>query len=300
MAEATSTPTRPFPSLARGDRVAVVAPASPFDPNELRAGVDFLRQFYRVDVDPGVFTRRGYLAGDDQRRADELNRALTDRSVRAILAARGGYGATRLLPLLDFSALAGQEKLLVGFSDITALHAQWQRHGQRSLHASMVAALGRAQPRHRRRFLRALAGSGPAELTGLQALRHGQACGPLCGGNLTVLCALLGTPYMPDLSGCVLFLEDVGERPYRVDRMLTSLGLSGSLAQVAAVLIGAFTDAPPGPDGVTVDEVLQERLSPLGVPVLSGVPAGHIDDNLELPLGGSVWVDADAGRVRFL
>jgi muramoyltetrapeptide carboxypeptidase len=233
------------------------------------------------------------------RRLEELQSAVDDPELDAIMAARGGYGATRLLDALDLRSLKARPKLLIGFSDITALHAVWSRAGLGSIHGPMAAAVGRVGDAELARVIEAIEGRYVRELTGLRAIAPGRACGPLAGGNLAVLCALLGTPYMPDLSGAVLLLEDVGERPYRVDRMLTSLRQSGALRDVAGILLGAFTHAEPGSDGMTIDDVLVDRLASLGVPVLAGAPIGHIDRNEPVPLGALIELDSAAGTARF-
>lgn len=282
------------PWIAAGARVRVVAPSSSFDADAFALGIERLRTRYEVSFDERILERRGYFAGDDGRRLAELTSACADPKLDAILAARGGYGATRLLPAFDLAALRARPKLLVGFSDITALHALWSNAGLVSVHGPMVATLGTLPEALLPRFFAALEGRGPQELSGLAAITHGRASGALRGGNLSVLAALLGTPHFPRLDGAVLFLEDVNERPYRIDRMLTSLRNAGVLAGLAAVALGAFTKAEVGADGVTVEEVLRDRLGDLGVPVLSGVPSGHVDDNLELPFGTQVTVDATA------
>jgi muramoyltetrapeptide carboxypeptidase len=286
-------------ALRPGMRIHAIAPSSPFPVDDFERGVARARERYDVSYDPDIMTREGYFAGSDERRAAELLRALQDDSVHAIVAARGGYGATRLLDRLAPEVVARKPKLLVGFSDVTALHALWARAGLCTLHGSMLAALGRASEPLLQRWLRALEGVMPAPITGLTVLASGRARGPLLGGNLAVLSALIGTPYAPPLAGCVLFLEDIAERPYRVDRMLTSWQQAGWLQQPRAVVLGAFRDAAPGPDGVSVERVLCERLENLGIPVLAGVPAGHLDDNLELPFGAIVEVDGAAGSLTF-
>jgi muramoyltetrapeptide carboxypeptidase len=209
--------------LEPGARIAVVAPSSPFEVAAFERGVERLRQCYEVTFDPGVLTRTGYLAGDDERRATELLEALRDPAVDAIVAARGGYGATRLVEHIEVTTVAEANKLLVGFSDITALHALWARAGVRSLHGPMVAALGRCTQNVVDEWLAAVRGNGRRAIDGLRPVTAGIAEGPLLGGNLAVLAALVGTPYALPTDGCVLLLEDVGERPYRIDRMLTTL-----------------------------------------------------------------------------
>jgi muramoyltetrapeptide carboxypeptidase len=280
-------------------RIQVVAPAGPFDAADFARGVERLRARYDVRHDPAILDRTGYLAGSDERRGRELLAALQDDSVHAILAARGGYGATRLLDRIPAALVSAHPKLLAGFSDITALHALWARAGVGSLHGPMVATLGRGSEALVERFCHALEGALPPPILGLSTVTRGRARGPLLGGNLAVLTALVGTPYALPLEGCVLFLEDTGERPYRVDRMLTTWLQASLLEKPVAIVLGAFSDAAPGPDGVTVEQVLAERLGNLGKPVLAGVPAGHVEDNLELPLGAVVEVDADRGTLTF-
>ncbi len=292
----------PLP-LTPGARIAVIAPAGPFDVGAFERGVHRLRTRYEVTFRDDLLARKGYLASDDARRSSELKEALADDDVRAILAARGGYGAGRLLPALDVARVRDARKLLVGFSDVTVLHALWARAGLRSLHASMACGLGAEAFDDARfaRFCSAAEGVAPAAMHGLRALSASRAVrsGPLAGGNLAVLVSLLGTPYFPPLEGAVLFLEDIGERPYRVDRMLTQLRHAGVFDRVAALVLGAFTDAPPGRDGTTVEDAIASCVSDLEMPVLSGVPAGHIDDNYELPLGARVTVDAARGTLSF-
>lgn len=266
-------------------------------------GVDRLRARYRVSHDHAIGERHGYLAGDDARRLRELEAAIDDPDVDAIVAARGGYGAMRIAARIDPARVAARPKLLVGFSDVTALHALWARAGVASLHASMVAALGRGSDATLARWIEAVEGRGtPPRLEGLAAIgsARGEAEGMVVGGNLALLAAMTGTPLAPSLEGAILFVEDVGEAPYRVDRMLTQLRLSGALDRVAGVLVGTFTRCAPGPEGTTVDDVLEERLSDLGVPVLGGLPCGHVDDPLELPLGARARLDGTQRCVTFL
>ena len=278
----------------------MVAPSSPFDPAAFEAGVEKLRTRYQVKFDEEIRDRRGYLAGEDTRRLAELRGAMEDPDVTAIVAARGGYGATRLLETLTVAEVATRPKLLVGFSDVTALHAAWGRAGLRSLHGPMVAALGRDREDGLDRFVAAAEGDPPPPLRATAALVGGTAEGPLLGGNLAVLASLLGTPWEPRVHGAVLLLEDVGERPYRIDRMLTSLRLAGWFERVVAVVLGGFTDCEPGPDGTTVEQVLAERLGDLPVPVLTGLPSGHAGHNVPLPLGAPAKVDGGTGTLTIL
>ena len=181
-------------------RIQVVAPSSPFPVDEFERGVERLRARYDVRYDPAIVTRSGYFAGDDDRRARELLAAIADDQVHAIVAARGGYGATRLLPRLEVAHVASHPKLLVGFSDVTALHALWARAGLQSMHGAMVAGLGRAPEAQVERWCAAAEGAPPPPLRGLRAIAGGRGSGPLLGGNLAVLTALVGTPYAPPLA----------------------------------------------------------------------------------------------------
>ncbi len=274
----------------------MIAPSGPFDQRGFERGVERLRTRYRVTHRADIDTKQGYLAGSDERRADELLEALEDETVDAIVAARGGYGATRILHRIPIASIAKARKLLVGFSDVTALHALWAIAGVRSLHGPMVATLGRGEERLVERWMASVEGA-PPSIDPLTGWGEGVAEGPLLGGNLSVLAALLGTPYFPPLRGAILFLEDVNEAPYRVDRMLTSLASAGALDGIVGVVLGAFTHR----DEAQVLEVLRERLGDR-VPVAAGLPAGHVPDNLEVHLGAPVRIEARARRatVTFL
>lgn len=287
-------------ALRPGSVVSVVAPSGPFDRDLFMEGVRRLETRYEVRFRSEIFSQNGYLAGSDARREQELLEAIRDPRIDAIVCARGGFGATRLLDHLDVATVRRANKLLVGFSDITALHALWTRARIRSIHGSMVSGLARTQAHLVSRWFDVVEGEPPKPSQGLTCLAPGLGRGLLVGGNLSVLCALLGTPYAPEVEGRVLFLEDVGEQPYRVDRMLTTLSQAGFFRRVSAVVLGTFTESRPGRDGVTVTDVLRERFAMIGKPVLMGLPAGHVDDNLELPFGAEVEVDADKGTLTFL
>lgn len=290
------------PALRPGAHLRCIAPAGPFDPALFARGVERLRARYRVSHRDDLFAQhRGFLAGDDRRRADELREALSDPDVDAVVAARGGYGATRLLDAIGPDEVRRAGKLLVGFSDLTALHALWARAGLRSLHAPMVATLGKADPAQLARWLAAVEGEIPAPAS-LVPIAPGRARGPLLGGNLSVLAALAGTPHAPPLDGAVLFLEDVNEAPYRLDRMLTTLRQAGWLTRLAGVVVGALDDGRPDPArDAAAAEVLADRLGDLSVPVARGLRAGHVEDNAPLPLGAAVELVVGAGAaVTFL
>jgi muramoyltetrapeptide carboxypeptidase len=286
------------PALVPGDGVRVVAPSSPFDRRRFDLGHECLGARYSVTLADGLFARTGFLAGDDQARARALKVALRDEDVRALIAARGGYGATRLLPWLEVDEVRSAGRWLVGFSDTTALHALWARAGLCSIHGPMVCSLAEAPDAARQALFALLEGGTPAPWSELEVVREGRAEGRLLGGNLTVLAALAGTPFMPSLSDAILIVEDVTERPYRLDRMLTTLLGSGALDGVRGVIIGHFTECEPGPDGTRWEEVLHERFGTLGVPIVAGAPVGHVDDNMPVVLGAHTIIEGD--RVRFV
>ena len=277
----------------------VIAPSSPFDRQRFDRGLPLLEARYRVELAPHLFEKRGFLAGTDRERLSDLESALAAPEVAALVAARGGYGATRLLPELTVEQVQRAAKWLVGFSDLTALHGLWARAGLCSIHGAMVASLWEGPDDLRAEWFGLLEGAAPQGFSGLEGVREGRAQGRLFGGNLTVLAALVGTPYLPSLAGTVLALEDVTERPYRVDRMLTTMRQAGALEGVQAVLLGQFTDCGPGPDGTTIDQVLHEHCAALGVPVLANAPFGHVAHNRPLLFGSTAHVDGARGTVHF-
>lgn len=287
------------PSLKPGDAVRVVAPSGPFDRTLVFRGLSWLATRYRVRFDSGLFARDGYLAGSDSRRLGELNAALRDSTVRAIFASRGGYGLTRIAHAADLSALRTEPKWLVGFSDVTALHVEASRAGVASLHATNVAGLGRADPSARAAFIAALERPDePRQFEGLERWKSGVALGPVFGGNLTLLFTCAAAARLRPPQGSILLLEDIGEAPYRVDRMLSALVSSGVLDRISGVIVGDFTDAPAGRYGIDVNDVLRERLHVLGVPVVARFPVGHARSNVPVHLGMNAEIDANHGVVR--
>lgn len=284
-------------AIGPGSVVRVVAPSGPFDREDFAAGLAFLQTRYEVRHRDDILERQGYFAGDDERRLTELLEALADPDADAIIAARGGYGSTRLLPRLPLEAIRAAAIPLIGFSDITALHARWASASVPSFHGAMVAALGRLDPDSRAHWLVVLEGGGE-RFDGLESWSGGTAEGPLIGGNLAVLGALVGTPFAPPLDGAILLLEEIGERPYRMDRVLTSLAQAGWLDRVAGVVVGDLVDCKAGPDGTEPEAVLRERLRTLGVPVVAGLPVGHGERNTGLWLGRPYRLDANEGRLE--
>lgn len=288
-------------AVKEGSRLAVIAPSSPFDRAAFDRGVVRLRRRYDVRFNDSLFSKQGYLAGDDDRRTSEILAALRDPEIDFLVAARGGFGVTRILPRIPVEEVERARKLLVGFSDVTGLHALWHRADVQSIHGPMVCALGDEGPDGEQRFERwvaAVEGESGAPVLGLQKIVGGQGRGRLIGGNLSVLCALVGTEHALATKGAIVFLEDVGERPYRVDRMLTQLLNAQFFTHAAGVVVGQFTESKRGADGTDVESVIRERLATLTIPVVMNAPSGHIDDNLPLPFGRDIRLDADAGALE--
>lgn len=300
-AELPADPLVPAP-LRPGDAVRVVAPASPFDRSLAWRALGWLRTRYEVRFHREIFARQTYLAGSDERRRQELCRALQEPGVRAIVAARGGYGINRFAHDVDWGVLRRHPRWLVGFSDVTALHVEAARVGVASLHACNLTALGRGDARNRRSYEAILADPDhDRRWSGLQVLRAGRVVAPVFGGNLALLqaCAAAGRLRVPD--GCILLLEDVGEPAYRIDRMLTTLLVGGHLQQVGGVMLGEFDRCRSDPDGGAIEELVAERLAALGVPVVGGMPVGHGVVNEPVVLGLPAELDATGtqGVVRF-
>jgi muramoyltetrapeptide carboxypeptidase len=285
--------------LRTGDLVAVVSPAGPTRPDRLAAGVGVLESWgLRVRVEPTEETREPWLAGDDAHRAAAFSRAWGDPDVAAVWTARGGFGTQRMLDLVDWDALAGvAPKLLVGFSDITALHqAVAARWGLATVHGPGVAGLGDGDA-DAVAGVRALVMDGaPLTLRGRPGSAGGAAEGTVTGGNLAVLASGSGTSLVRPAAHGVALLEDVGEPPYRLDRWVTQLLRTGWFDDVRGVALGQLTGCgDPG----EAEALLVDRLAPLGVPVVTDLPVGHVAGNRAVPLGVHARLDADAGTLAF-
>ena len=305
-------PIRPQ-HLQPGDVVGLIAPASTGASAEvIERSVAALRDIgFKVKLGRHVRKRNGFLAGHDKERAGDVMAMFADRAVKGIFCVRGGYGSARLLPLLDYVAIRRNPKVFIGFSDLTSLHCALRKKSDLvTFYGPMtVSFLAEKSPRFLRESLwRAVAGPGaPASILQgyhrktVEVVRRGKVSAELIGGNLSVLSTVLGTPYQPDFRGRILFLEDVDEKPYAVDRLLTHLFNAGVLSQAAGVAIGIFHDCVDpkairgGEYRQTVEDVLRERLWPLKVPVVIGLPFGHVPHNATLPIGGRATLDADNG-----
>lgn len=292
-------------SLYPGARVALLAPASAVPEASLQPAIDAVKA---VGLEPVVYpscyyvNRHGYFAADDAQRAKDLQDAFADSSIQGILCIRGGYGAHRLLPLLNLRDIARHPKFFAGYSDVTALHIAFNQTCRFVTYHTPMPSTEWYKPLDeftatylRRALFGAL--SGPMPLgESAETLCPGSARGPLCGGNLSLVCDSLGTPWEIDTRGKIFFLEDVGEKTYRIDGMLTQLRNAGKFNDCAAVLLGYWTDCEPEyPDRtLELEDIIRETVLPLGKPVLSGIPCGHSLPTMSLPLGATAVVDTAA------
>jgi muramoyltetrapeptide carboxypeptidase len=286
------------PPLTAGARVAMISPSGPLQgPHELARAVATAESLgWEVAVGQHALRRTGYFAGDDAQRGDDLLDALQDDRIDGIWCLRGGYGAARLLPRLSVELLQRFPKALLGYSDITALHAAWQHAGLVSYHGPTARAP--LSDFSRDSLVRALQAGTDSCGAALDArvVRGGHATGRLVGGNLALLSSLCGTPWTVDGRGAIVVLEDVGEATYRLDRMLTQLRLSGAFDGCVGVAVGHCTDCPDTTDDGTrtVEAIVTELADALQVPTLQGIPVGHISDQWTVPFGAMATLDADA------
>ena len=291
---------QPFPPVSAGSRVALVAPAGPLRlPADLdRAIANAKTLEWEPVVGKNAEKRLEYFAGSDEARLADFNAAFRDDSIDAIWCLRGGYGAMRLLDHLDWDALRKRPKAIIGYSDITALHcAAMVKAGVGTIHGP--TARGKLPPFSEKSLRRAVSRSGePAgDSPGSRTLFKGRARGHIVAGNLAILLALHGTPYQPNYDGAILVVEDVNEAPYRIERMLLTLRLSGHLQRCAGIAFGSFTNTGEEDKSLggsrPMSDVLLEAAEWAGVPCIMGVPVGHIDNQWSLPCGATAELDAD-------
>ncbi|MDR2514714.1 MAG: LD-carboxypeptidase [Christensenellaceae bacterium] len=297
-----------MPKLKEGARVALVAPSGPVEPARLALGVKALRA---LGLSPFVYAschlRHGFFAGSDALRARDLQAAFLDASIEGVFCARGGYGAHRILPLLDLPAMAAHPKFFGGYSDVTALHIALNRQGLKSYHIPMPASeWARGLDEYTAAALNsALFGRIEAlrnpEGKPLRTLVPGKAEGALCGGNLTLIAASLGTPYELDARGKILFLEEIGETTRRVDGLLTQLRNAGKFRDCAGVLLGAFSGCgKERASDLSLNEIFGELIVPAGKPCLTGLFCGHVCGGMSLPLGAVARLNADEKSILVL
>jgi len=304
--------------LAPGDTVGLVAPAGPSSNDEsVRYSGDLLRSLgFKVKEGKHVYDRDQYLAGADEDRASDVNTMFANDDVDAIFTLRGGYGTQRMLPYLDYDLIAKKPKVIIGSSDITGiLIAIYEKTGLVGFHGpaaggnysdyalsefrkvlmepSKRTRIGEAPPFEQR--------PGHVEKTNrVTRFAGGKAEGRLIGGNLTLVSTLMGTPYEPDFRDRIVFLEDVNEAPYRIDRMLTQLWLAGKLQSAAGIAFGKFTKTEDDGNTFSIEEIIRRRCVPLGIPVVGGLMIGHIADKTTVPIGIMARLDGDAGSLELL
>jgi len=307
--------------LSAGDTVMLVAPANAtFESIDLQIAKESLEALgFKIKVGAHLLDRHGYLAGDDKARANDVNAAFADKSVAAVHAIRGGWGSARLLPYLDFDTIRRNPKVMIGYSDITALllsiHA---KTGLVTFHGPI--GLGRWDTYSLEYYRRVVMNGELVTYTNkqgispdrnalvqvdyrTQTITPGKARGRLLGGNLTVLTTILGSPYLPDWDGCILFCEDVHEELYRIDRMLMQLKLAGVLSKIRGFVFGGCSQCGPGDNNygaLTLEEIFADHVKPLGVPAWQGAMIGHAQPQWTLPEGVDVEIDATAGTIQLL
>jgi len=305
------------PRLKSGDTVGLINPAgATFHPDDVVVAAESLAALgLKMKAGEHLLDRRGYLAGTDKARADDINNMFADRDVTAILTLRGGWGCNRLLDLLNYKLIAKNPKILMGYSDITSLLlALNAKTGLVTFHGPVGTSTWN---QYSTNFVEKLlfnaevfSMENPHEtgdnLTQVEdrilTIQGGKAKGRLLGGNLSVLAAMVGSEYLPDFKDNILFLEDVGEDIYRIDRMLTQLKLAGILNQISGFVFGKCSDCGPGKGfgSLTLEEVLDDHIKPLEIPAWYGAMIGHLEKKFTIPLGIKTEIDADIGRITLL
>lgn len=299
--------------LNKKDVIGIISPASaPDEFSRVERGAKYLESLgYRVKVGDNINKSHGYLAGNDQERLDDLHSMFKDKSVKAIFTLRGGYGAFRLLDNIDYRLIKNNPKIFVGYSEITALQMAFlEKAGLISFAGPMVAVdfYDEVSPFTNEMFWETITSNKKLgkikypENQKLPFLQKGSASGRIVGGNLAVFTHLLGTPYFPNLTGKILLIEDIGELPYRVDRMLNQLRLAGVFKKVKGIILGRFVDChehDPNKKTLTLGEVISDYITPVKVPSIYTFPHGHIKDFVTIPFGLKVNLNATKGTVEF-
>ena len=288
------------PKLKEGDRIGIIAPAGPVLEEEIQPGVNFLESLgFEPVCSPHLLDQKGYLAGEDKSRLKDLHAMFRDKKIKAVLCARGGYGSHRILQELDYGLFSRNPKIVVGYSDITALlFALYKKSGMLTIHGPVLRDLLKGE------------GGNAALLVNLMTsderitvnfpsgtiIKRGRAEGVVLGGNLSLICHLIGTPFLPSFKGKLLFIEEKGEPLYRIDRMLTHLLVSGELEKCAGLMLGTFEGCG---DPASVTALVRERCSRLSMPIATGLPVGHGEQNVPLPIGARAVFDTRRMNLEF-
>jgi muramoyltetrapeptide carboxypeptidase len=287
--------------LQKGDEIAIIAPAGPVTVDEIQPAVDILvQEGYRVKKASHLFARQGYLAGNDEARLADLHSVFNNDNIKALLCARGGYGTLRFLDKIDYDRIKKNPKIILGYSDITALlMAIHKMTGLVTFHGPVVRDLSGIGGRGIKDFFDTVSSQRKLkfDLSGGTVLAEGKAKGPLLGGNLSLLSHLIGTPFIPPMKGVILFMEEKGESLYRIDRMLTHLRLGGILKDLSGMIIGDFIDCGDMED---IHGLLTDIMAGIDIPVFSGLPVGHGDKNMTIPVGLQAELDTGSMKLKFL
>jgi muramoyltetrapeptide carboxypeptidase len=288
------------PKLKEGDRIGIIAPAGPVREHEIRPGLKFLESLgFEPVCSPHLFDQKGYLAGEDRSRLRDLHAMFRDKKIKAVLCARGGYGTHRILEELDYGLLSRNPKILVGYSDITALlFALYKKTGMITIHGPVLRDLLKGDGSNATALVEMMTSHDKIAVTfpSGTSIKRGRAEGVVLGGNLSLICNLIGTPFLPSFKGKLLFIEEKGEPLYRIDRMLTHLRLSGELGRCAGLMVGTFEECG---EPASVIEVVRERCAGLAMPILTGLPAGHGEQNVPLPIGAKAVLDTRTMSLQF-
>ena len=289
------------PRLKPGDTIGIGAPAGPFDVNIFDQGIHALKAMgFQIHIPDEIYASNGYLAGSDQHRVDVIHRLFADPDVNAIVCAKGGYGSLRLLSLLDYGLIEQHPKIFMGHSDISALLAAIDaKCGLVTFHGPLVTTLSDAPVETRQAVIAAMTSGNALDIKTEKGItiHSGSATGRLSGGNLATLCHLLGTPFAPRYKGQILFLEDRGEAPYRLDRMLFQMKLAGCFEGLAGLILGDFIDCGTLEDTI---KIFSDLFKDSAIPILAGFESGHGKQNITLPFGVKATLDADSHRLTYL
>ncbi|WP_304516904.1 S66 peptidase family protein [Cecembia rubra] len=303
--------------IQKGDKIGIVSPsAATADRIQFEFAKETMEALgFEVQLGENLKNRRGHLAGTDEERANDINRMFENREIKAIICIRGGSGAARILPLLDYQSIKKNPKPLLGYSDITALHnAIHTKTGLITFHGPNGSGSWNSfnvRQFENLFFKKELVLFENEQIKGddlivkqnrIQTIRPGKVSGKILGGNLTVLTALSGTPYLPDFKDAILFVEDIGEDPYKIDRMMSTLMLNGTLSKIKGFIFGQCSDCNPsgGYGSLTLDDILEDYILPLNIPAYKGAMIGHVPKQFIIPVGSQVEMDASIGRFKLL
>ena len=300
--------------LRKGDTIGLIAPGSYITQKQLDESIMNIEDLgYNVKYKPAILDQYGYLAGNDSVRLDDLHSMIQDEEVKAIVSVRGGYGCARLLPFLDYELIKNNPKIIIGYSDITSLlYGIYKKTGLVCFHGPVATStFNKYSVEHFENILtqtkqKYVMQNLPEDDSQIKVIKEGIAKGELVGGNLSIVVSMIGTEYDIDSEGKIIFLEEIGEEPYRIDRMLTQMKQSGKFKNCAGVALGIFRNCdvnltdPEFENSLTLEQVLQDRLGDLGVPVIYGLSFGHITNKFTLPFGIEAELDTHTHKLTLL